>query len=52
MCGLHCLYIEKDITRVMGWRGNAARMGDEEDEKSLLGRPRCKWENNIKVDAK
>ena len=22
-----CLYLEKDITRVLGWRGNVARMG-------------------------
>ena len=42
------------------WAGNVARIGDKRrvnrglvgksDEKRSLGRPRCRWKDNIKMD--
>jgi hypothetical protein len=47
-------------SRIMRWAGHVARMGEGRDvyrllvgkseEKSPLGRPRCRWENNIKMN--
>jgi len=44
----------------LGWTGHEARMGERRsvyralvrkpDGKSPLGRPRCRWEDNIKMD--
>jgi hypothetical protein len=43
----------------MRWAGHVVLMGDKRDEymvlvwklkgKRLLGRPRCRWENNVKT---
>jgi hypothetical protein len=53
---LYLLYIGK--TR---WAGNVARMGEKNayrilagkpEGKRPLGRPRCKWVNNIKMDLR
>jgi hypothetical protein len=60
---LHDLYCSPTIVRVikprMKWAGHVARMGEgrcvyrvlvgKPEGKSPLGRPRCKWENNIKA---
>jgi len=45
---------------MMSWRGHVARMGErrgvyrglvgKREGKSPLGRPRCRWEDNIKMD--
>jgi topoisomerase IA-like protein len=47
-------------SRRMRWAGHVARMGDSRcayrvlversEEKRPVGRPRCRWEDNIKVD--
>jgi len=46
----------------MGWAGHVARMGKSRgvykvlvgkpEEKRQLGRPRCRWEDNIKMDLR
>jgi len=61
------LYYSPNIVRViasrrMRWVGHLARTGEERDvyrilvgrteEKRPLGRPRCRWEDNIKMDLK
>jgi hypothetical protein len=48
-------------TRRMGWAGHVARMGEEggvhrvlvgkPEGKSPMGRPRHRWEDNIKMDV-
>jgi 3-oxoacyl-ACP reductase-like protein len=62
---LHDLYSSPNIVRViksrrMRWAGNIARLGEKRDvymvlvgkseRKRPLGRPRCRWEDNIKMD--
>jgi hypothetical protein len=62
---LNDLYCSPNISRVikskrMRWTGHVACMGetrvvyrvlvDRTDDKSLLGRPRRRWEDNIKMD--
>jgi hypothetical protein len=56
---LHGLYTSPNIVRVtksrrMRWAGHVARMGREavftEFLKRPLGRPRRRWEDNIKLD--
>jgi hypothetical protein len=62
---LHDLYSSPTIVRVIKWRrmiwaGHVARMGEGRDMyrvlvgkpegKRPLGRPRCRWEDNIKMD--
>jgi hypothetical protein len=62
---LHSLYSSPNIVRViksrrMRWAGHVARMGEGRDVyrvligrpegKRPLGRPRHKWEDNIKTD--
>ena len=47
-------------SRRMRWAGHVARMGDKRgaymvlmgkpEEKRTLGRPRCRWEDDIKID--
>jgi len=47
-------------SRRMSWAGHVARMGEDRgvhrflvgkpEGKRPLGRPRCRWENNIKID--
>jgi hypothetical protein len=64
---LHSLYSSSSIVRViksrsMRWAGHVARMGDgrgvyrvlvgRPEGKRPLGRPRRRWENNIKMDAR
>jgi hypothetical protein len=49
-------------TRRMRWAGNVARMGENRNAyrilvgkrkgKRLLGRPRCRWVNNFKMDLR
>jgi hypothetical protein len=60
---VHDLYFSPNIVRViksrMGWEGHVAR-GEEKgvyrvlvgkpEGKRPLGRPRCRWEDNIKMD--
>ena len=63
---LNNLYCSPSIVQViksirMRWAGHVARMGDrgglyrvlegKPEEKRPLGRPRCRWENNIKMDV-
>jgi len=46
--------------RQMGWAGHVARMGEDRvvhrvfvgkpEGKRPLGRPRCRWEDNMKMD--
>jgi hypothetical protein len=62
---LNDLYSLPNIVRVvksrrMGWAGHVARMGEDRgvhrvlvgklERKSPLGRPRRRWEDNIKMD--
>jgi hypothetical protein len=62
---LHGLYSSPSIVRVikarkMRWTGHVARMGEvrgaynilvgRPEGRRLLGRPRCGWEDNIKID--
>jgi hypothetical protein len=62
---LHSLYSSLNIVRMiksgrMRWAGHVARMGEGRDvyralvgtpqRKRSLGRPRRRWEDNIKVD--
>jgi hypothetical protein len=62
---LHDLYSSLNIVRViksrrMKWAGHVALMGEERgayrvlverpEGKRPLGRPRCRWEDNIKMD--
>ena len=62
---LNDLYSSPNIVRViksrrMGWAGHIARMGERRgvyrilvrkpEGKRLLGRPRHRWEDNIKMD--
>jgi hypothetical protein len=64
---LHSLYSSPNIFRVikarrMRWAGHVASMGDgtgvyrvlvgRPEGKRPLGRPRCRWEDNIKLDLK
>jgi hypothetical protein len=64
---LHCLYSSPNIVRViktkrMRWAGHVARMGEGRDVyrvlvgrpegKRPLGRPRRKWEDNIKMNLR
>jgi hypothetical protein len=64
---LHSLYSSPNIFRVvksrrMRWAGHVARMGEgrgvyrvlvgSPEGKSPLGRPRCRWEDNIKLDLR
>jgi hypothetical protein len=64
---LHCLYFSPNIVRViksrrMRWAGHMARMGEGRDvyrvlvgrpgSKRPLGRPRRRWEDNIKQDLR
>ena len=62
---LNCLYTTRNIVREtksirMRWAGHVVRMGERSgvyrflvgkpEGKSPLGRPRCRWEDNIKMD--
>jgi hypothetical protein len=62
---LHSLYSSPNIVRViksrrMSWAGSVARMGERRgvyrvlvgrpEDKRALGRPRHRWEDNIKMD--
>jgi hypothetical protein len=62
---LNVLYCSPNIVRVtksrrMGWAGHVARMGEERgvyrvlvgkpEGKRPLGRPRCRWVDNIRMD--
>jgi hypothetical protein len=64
---LHSLYSSPNIVRVikskrMRWAGHVARMGEgrvvyrvlvgRSEGKRLLGRPRRRWEDNIKMDLR
>jgi hypothetical protein len=64
---LHNLYSSPNIVRViksrrMRWVGHVAQMGEERgvyrvlvgrpEGKRPLGRPRCRWEDNIKMDLR
>jgi hypothetical protein len=64
---LHSLYSSPNIVRVvksrrMSWLGHVARMGEERgvyrvlvgrpEGKRPLGRPRRRWEDNIKIDLR
>jgi hypothetical protein len=64
---LHSLYSSLNIVMViksrrMGWAGHVARMGDGKgvyrvlvgrpEGKRSLGRPRCRWMDNIKLDLR
>jgi hypothetical protein len=54
---IHDLYFSPNIVWVMRWAGHVARMMDKTNNywdlirkpegKRPLGRPTCKWENNI-----
>ena len=65
--GVNDLYSSPNIFRVikskrMEWVGHVARMGEgrgvyrvlvgKPEGKGPLGRPRCRWEDNIKMDLK
>jgi hypothetical protein len=53
---LNDLYSLPNIVRVvksrkMRWAGHVARMGEGRPEgRRPLGRPRCRWDDNIKMD--
>jgi hypothetical protein len=64
---LHGLYSSPSIVRVikarrMRWAGHVARMGEVRGSYNILvgrpegrrplGRPRCRWEDNIKMDLR
>jgi hypothetical protein len=64
---LHSLYSSRNIISViklrrMKWAGRVARMVEgrvvyrvlvgRPERKRLLGRPRCRWKGNIKMDLK
>jgi hypothetical protein len=64
---LHNLYSSTDIIRHVKssrkrWAGHAARMGEERkvykvlvgmpEGKRPLGRPRCRWEDGIRMDVR
>jgi hypothetical protein len=64
---LHILYSSPNIVRMiksrrMKWAGHAARMGEgrgfqrvlvgRPERKGPLGRPRRRWEGNIKMDVR
>jgi hypothetical protein len=64
---LHNLYSSPDIirqvkSRRMRWAGHIARMGEERkvykvlvgnpEGKRPLGRPRCRWEDGIRMDLR
>jgi hypothetical protein len=64
---LNNLYFSPNIVRVIKsrrirWTGHVARMGEERvvykvlvgkpEEKRPLGRPRCRWEDNIRMDLR
>jgi hypothetical protein len=64
---LHSLYSSPNIVMViksrrMKWAGHVARMGEgrgvyrvlvgRPEGKTPLGRPRCRWEDNIKLDLR
>ncbi|KAJ4436707.1 hypothetical protein ANN_16839 [Periplaneta americana] len=64
---LHALYSSPDIirnikSRRLRWAGHVARMGEARNAyrvlvgmpegKRPLGRPRCRWENNTKMDLR
>ncbi|KAJ4452331.1 hypothetical protein ANN_03856 [Periplaneta americana] len=64
---LHALYSSPDIirnikSRRLRWAGHVARMGESSNAyrvlvgrpegKRPLGRPRCRWEDNIKMDLR
>jgi hypothetical protein len=64
---LHSLYSSPSIVRVvksrrMRWAGHVARIGEgtsiyrvlvlKPEGKRPLGRPRCSWEDNIKMDLR
>jgi hypothetical protein len=64
---LHGLYSSHSIVRVikarrMRWAGHVARMGEVRGAYNMLvgrpegrrplGRPRCRWEDNIKLDLR
>jgi hypothetical protein len=58
---LHDLYSSPSIIRIiksrrMRWAGHVARMGEKRNAYRLLlgkrplGRPRCRWVDNIRMD--
>jgi hypothetical protein len=64
---LHSLYSPPNIVRViksrrMRWAGHMARIGEgrgvyrvlvgRSEGKRPLGRPRCRWEDNIRMDLR
>jgi hypothetical protein len=60
---LHNLYSSPNIIRMiksrrMRWGGHVARMGQKRNAyrilvgKRPLGRPRCRWMDNIKIDLR
>jgi hypothetical protein len=64
---LHSLYSSPNIVRViksrrMRWAGHVARMGERRGVYRVLvgrpegmrplGRPKCRWEDNIKMDLR
>jgi hypothetical protein len=64
---IHSLYSSSYIVRViksrrMRWAGHVSRMGEGKgvyrvlvgrlEGKRPLGRPRCRWEDNIKMDLR
>jgi hypothetical protein len=58
---LHSLYSSLNIVRVIKsrirWAGHVARMREgrgvgRPEGKKPLGRPRCRWEDNIKLDLR
>jgi hypothetical protein len=39
-------------TRRMRWAGHVARMGEKRNAYRILGRTRCRWVDNIKMDLR